>query len=117
MKIHELRRAAFGVLAAALVAAPLSAQTAEPPAFALPVPAAGRLVAITNATIMTASHGTIQRGTVLIRDGKIAAVGENVQVPADAQVIDGTGKYVIPGIVDAHSHTALEAVNEGTNSI
>jgi len=108
------------VAMAALSALPpvrLSAQVAEPAPFVMPVPAAGRLVAITNATIMTASHGTIQRGTILIRDGKIAAVGENVQVPQDAQVIDGTGKYVIPGIVDAHSHTALEAVNEGTNSV
>lgn len=85
--------------------------------YTMPVPPAARLVAITNATIMTASHGTIQRGTVVIRDGRIAAVGENVAVPAGAQVIDGTGRYVIPGIVDAHSHTAAEAINEGTQSV
>jgi imidazolonepropionase-like amidohydrolase len=86
---------------------------------AFPVPAAGRLVAITNATIMTASSGTIQRGTIVIRDGKIAAVGpsDRVQVPAGARVIDGNGKYVTPGIVDAHSHSMSEAINEGTNSI
>jgi imidazolonepropionase-like amidohydrolase len=83
----------------------------------MPVPAAAHLLAITNATIMTASHGTIQRGTVIIRDGRIAEVGQNLQVPAGAQVIDGTGKYVIPGIIDAHSHTAIEAVNEGTKSV
>jgi imidazolonepropionase-like amidohydrolase len=82
-----------------------------------PVPPAGRLVAITNATIMTAGKGTIPRGTILIRDGKIAAVGPNVSVPAGAQVIDGDGRYVIPGIVDAHSHSAGEAINEGTQSI
>lgn len=86
---------------------------------AFPVPAAGRLVAITNATIMTASHGTIQKGTILIRDGKIAAVGTagQVRVPAGARVIDATGKYVTPGIVDAHSHSAAEAINESSNSI
>jgi len=89
--------------------------TAEP--FTMPVPPAGRLVAITNATIMTASHGTIQRGTIIIRDGRIAAVGENLEVPAGAQVIDGTGRYVTPGIIDAHSHTASEAINEGTQSV
>ncbi|MEK7667199.1 MAG: amidohydrolase family protein, partial [Gemmatimonadota bacterium] len=77
----------------------------------------GRLVAITNATILTASHGTIERGTILIRDGRIAEVGTNVQVPAGAQVIDGTGKYVMPGIIDSHSHAAAEAINEGSNSV
>jgi imidazolonepropionase-like amidohydrolase len=83
----------------------------------LPIPAAGTLVAITNATILTASHGTIQRGTILIRDGKIAAVGTDVQVPPGAKIIDGTGRYVMPGIIDAHSHSASEGINEGTQSV
>ena len=82
-----------------------------------PIPPAGKLVAITNATIMTASKGTIPKGTIIIRDGKIAAVGADVAVPAGARVIDGNGKYVIPGIIDAHSHSAAEAINEGTQSI
>jgi imidazolonepropionase-like amidohydrolase len=82
-----------------------------------PVPPAARLVAITNATIMTASNGTIPKGTIVIRDGKIASVGADVAVPNGAQIIDGNGKYVIPGIVDAHSHSASEVVNEGTQSI
>jgi imidazolonepropionase-like amidohydrolase len=73
-------------------------------------------VAITNATIMTASHGTIERGTILIRDGKIAAVGTGVTVPPGATVIDGAGKWVTPGIIDAHSHSMSEAINEGTLS-
>ena len=81
------------------------------------IPPAGRLVAITNATIMTAAKGTIQNGTVIIRDGKIAQVGQNLAVPAGAQVIDGTGKYITPGIIDAHSHSAGEAINEGTQSV
>lgn len=93
-----------------------SAQPALAP-FTMPVPPAAKLVAITNATIMTASNGTIPRGTIVIRDGKIAAVGANVAVPAGATVIDGAGKYIIPGIIDAHSHSASEAVNEGTHSI
>ncbi len=83
----------------------------------MPVPAAGRLVAITNATILTASHGTIQNGTIIIREGKIAAVGANLEVPAGAQVIDGKGKFVTPGIIDAHSHSSLEGINEGTQSV
>ena len=51
------------------------AQTLDLTAVSLPIPAAGKLVAITNATIMTASNGTIEKGTIVIRDGKIAAVG------------------------------------------
>jgi imidazolonepropionase-like amidohydrolase len=62
---------------------------------------------IRNATIMTAVGPTITRGSVLLRDGKIAAVGTNVTAPADALVIDGTGKYVTPGIIDVHSHIGV----------
>jgi imidazolonepropionase-like amidohydrolase len=119
---------AAGTLAATLAAAALGAQgtaaanSATAPALDLtavsfPVPPAEPLVAITNATIITASHGTIENGTIVIRNGKIAAVGSNVSVPAGAHVIDGTGKYVMPGIIDAHSHAAAEAINEGSQSI
>jgi imidazolonepropionase-like amidohydrolase len=60
-----------------------------------------------NATIMTAAGPTITRGSVLMRDGKIVAVGTNVTAPADALIIDGTGKYVTPGIIDVHSHIGV----------
>lgn len=83
----------------------------------MPVPPAAKLVAIAHATILTASHGTIQNGTIIIRDGKIAAIGANIAVPAGAQVIDATGKYVTPGIIDAHSHSSLQGINEGSSSI
>lgn len=61
--------------------------------------------AITNARIVTVSGPAITRGTVVIRDGLIAAVGANVTVPADARIIDGTGLTVYPGLID--SSTAL----------
>src|SRR5215813_905949 len=58
---------------------------------------AAREMLIKNATILTASHGTIQNGSILIRDGKIAAVGTNVtSKDPNALVIDATGKYVTP---------------------
>jgi imidazolonepropionase-like amidohydrolase len=80
--------------------------------------AAAQDVAIRNATVLTISGGTIEGGTVLVRNGKIAAVGASVQVPAGVQVIDGTGMYVMPGIIDAHSHAALEGgINEGSESV
>ena len=74
---------------------------------------------IQNATIMTASHGTIKNGSILIRNGKIAEVGPNVKArDANARIIDATGKYVTPGIIDCHSHTAGEGnINEGTLSV
>ena len=82
---------------------------------------APRETLIQNATIMTASRGTIQNGSILIRNGKIAAVGAASEVrarDANARVIDATGKFVTPGIIDAHSHTAGEGnINEGTLSV
>src|SRR5207253_6116440 len=63
-----------------------------------------RTTLIRNATILTAAGPTIANGSILLRDGKIAAVGTNIVAPADALVIDGTGKYVTPGIIDVHSH-------------
>ncbi len=75
-------------------------------------------ILIHNATILTASHGTIEKGDILIRDGKIAAVGTSVKAPADAQVIDATGQFVMPGIIDCHSHIAIDGnVNEGSISV
>ena len=73
---------------------------------------------IKNATILTVTHGTIEHGSILIRDGKIAAVGADVQAPADATVIDATGQYVMPGIIDCHSHIAVDgSVNEGSVAV
>jgi len=77
--------------------------------------AAEPAILIRNATVLTITHGKIEHGSVLIRGSKIAAVGPDDQVsaPAGAQIIDATGKYVMPGIVDTHSHTAIEgSVNE-----
>jgi imidazolonepropionase-like amidohydrolase len=68
---------------------------------------AAKPFAITNATIMTAAGPTIQRGTIVIRDGKIAAIGASVAVPPDAEVIDAKGHYVTPGIIDDHSHLGV----------
>lgn len=84
-----------------------------------PAAAQDAVTAITNAKIMTVgSAGTIEQGTILIKGGKITAVGANVAVPAGATVIDASGRVVTPGIIDAHSHTAVEGgVNECTNIV
>ena len=71
-----------------------------------------------NATVMTASHGTIQNGQVWIHDGKIAAVGTVLNVPGNVTVIDATGLWLTPGIIDPHSHSALDGdVNEATSPV
>lgn len=75
-------------------------------------------LAIRNATILTITRGDIQNGTILIRNGKITAVGTDVNIPAGVKTIDGTGKFVMPGVIDAHSHAALEnGINEGSESV
>lgn len=65
--------------------------------------------AITNAKIVTVSGGAIEKGTVVVRDGLIQAVGVDARVPADAQVFDGTGLTVYPGFTDALTNLGLAA--------
>ena len=63
--------------------------------------------AITNGKIYTMAGEVLEKGTILIKDGKIAAVGANIEIPADAEIIDATGKIVTPGIIDAHTHLGI----------
>ena len=71
--------------------------------------------AIRNARIVTVSGPDIENGTVVIRDGKIEAVGANVSVPAGAQTIDGRGLSVYPGMIDAGTNMGLVEVPQGAN--
>jgi imidazolonepropionase-like amidohydrolase len=76
------------------------------------------VILIQNATILTVSHGTIENGSILIRDGKIAEVAPSIKAPQGAQVIDAAGQFVIPGIIDCHSHIAVDgSVNEGSIAV
>jgi imidazolonepropionase-like amidohydrolase len=72
---------------------------------------------IQNATVLTVTKGTIKNGSIVIRDGKIAEVGEKVMAPPGAQIIDAGGQFVMPGIIDCHSHIAAESINEGSVSV
>jgi imidazolonepropionase-like amidohydrolase len=71
--------------------------------------------AIRNARIVTVSGADIENGTVVIRDGKIEAVGTSVNVPAGAQSIDGRGLSVYPGMIDAGTNMGLVEVPQGAN--
>ena len=76
-----------------------------------------RAIALKGGTVVTVTRGTIQNGTVLLRDGKIAAVGANVDIPAGADIVDVTGKFISPGIIDCHSHIANDSINEGGTTV
>jgi imidazolonepropionase-like amidohydrolase len=79
---------------------------------------AAEVTLIKSGTILTVTKGTIENGDVLIRDGKIAEVGKGLKAPEGAKVIDATGLFVMPGIIDCHSHIAVAgSVNEGSVSI
>ena len=80
-------------------------------------PMCAETIVIRNATIMTVTHGNV-KGSIVVKDGKIAEVGEKVMVPAGATIIDAAGQYVIPGIIDCHSHIAGDGgINEGSVSV
>ncbi len=66
-------------------------------------------VLIRNATILTATGLEIAGGSILLQDGRIAAVGTDVAAPPGATVVDGTGKFVTPGLIDTHSHLGVYA--------
>lgn len=86
-------------------------------AAASPSSGAEREVLIRNATVLTVTNGVIENGSVLVRGTKIAAVGtaDSVRASADATIVDATGRYLTPGIIDAHSHAGVVgSVNEGS---
>ncbi|HEX9944040.1 MAG TPA: amidohydrolase [Thermoanaerobaculia bacterium] len=86
---------------------PESRKAGEAPYTSTYKPLPSQPVLITNATVLTATGERIERGSVLMRDGKIAAVGPAIEAPAGVAVVDGAGKWVTPGIIDAHSHLGV----------
>lgn len=85
-------------------------------ALSFPLWAGGNLL-LKNGTILTITKGTIPKGDILIIDGIIKQIGENISPPAGVKVIDVSGKYVIPGIIDSHTHIALSGTNETGDAI
>ncbi len=74
-------------------------------------------VLIKNATVITATKGTLENSDLLVQDGIIKQIGKNLNAPSGVQTIDATGKFLMPGIIDAHSHVGLDVVNEATAPI
>ena len=96
-----MKRRAVILAALAVLAAPLAAAR----------PGGARLIAITNARIVPVVGAEIPRGTILIEDGRIAAVGSDVAVPAGAQVVDATGLRAYPGMIDGYSSLGLVEIS------
>jgi imidazolonepropionase-like amidohydrolase len=74
-------------------------------------------IALKGGTILTITNGTIPNATIIIQKGKITAIGKDVKIPDGIKVLDVTGKFIMPGIIDSHSHIALTDVNEATDPV
>lgn len=72
---------------------------------------------VQNGTVITVTNGMLKETDILVRDGKIAAIGKDITMPDGIKTIDASGMYVMPGIVDAHSHIAIDDINEYTNPV
>lgn len=89
-----------------LLAAPLAA-VAQP----------GGDLFVRGATVLTVTQGTLENADVLVRNGRIEGIGPDLTAPAGVRVVDARGLYLMPGIIDAHSHIALSSVNESTSPV
>jgi imidazolonepropionase-like amidohydrolase len=98
---RELERFGIALSCAALFTVPSWAQASKSAAYA-----------IKGGKVFTLAGAPIENGTVVIRDGKIAAVGANVEIPADAQVIDARGLEVYPGMFDAVTQIGLGEISQ-----
>ncbi|MBR7747517.1 amidohydrolase family protein [Undibacterium baiyunense] len=87
--------------------------------YAINAPERPGAVLIKNATIWTSGKaGKLEQSDMLVVNGKISAIGKDLKAPANTEIIDASGKHLSPGIIDAHSHTAMmQGVNEGSSSI
>ena len=83
---------------------PLLVMAADPP------------IVVQNANILTVTRGTI-KGSIVVENGKIKEIGEKVLVPPGAKIVDASGQFILPGIIDSHSHIAADSINEGSISV
>lgn len=81
------------------------------------LPASAQDVLLRGGTVLTVTNGTLDQADILVRDGRIAEIGPNLRAPRGVETVDVTGKFVMPGIIDAHAHIALSSVNEGSSPV
>jgi len=90
-------------------------------ALVLPAGAAGGgdggSILIKNGAILTVTKGVIAKGDILVVGGVIKEIGANIAAPPGVRVVDAAGRYVVPGLIDSHTHVALAGTNEGSEAI
>jgi imidazolonepropionase-like amidohydrolase len=82
-----------------------------------PLAMAQEQIAIKGGRIISVSQPPIERGVILIREGRIQAVGKDLAIPSDYKVIDATGKVIMPGFIEAHSSRGMDQANERNNNV
>ena len=95
----------------------LLAAASAPAGSASPASAGGGTILIKNGTLLTVTKGVVARGDILVVGGVIRQIGGNIAPPAGARVVDAAGRFVLPGIIDSHTHVALAGTNEGAEAI
>ena len=114
-----MRRVPTLVALCALLAVLPAAGQGDPSAWRSPAPEQPESLVVRNATIWTSGPlGRLEEADLLVRRGRVAAVGADLEAPAGAVEIDAAGRHLTPGLIDAHSHTAIQGgVNEGSNVV
>ncbi len=114
---RALRFCALGALGFAALAAGVSGQVTDPLAWRAGAPDQPAAVLVRNATIWTSGpDGILEGADLLIESGRISRVGTGLSAPSGAVVVDAAGRHVTAGLIDAHSHVAIDGgVNEGSN--
>jgi len=97
------------ILGGAATALALSATVAAAQV-TIPVAAQSQPVVLRGATIHTVTNGTITNGSIVLDGGKIIAIGQNVEVPRGARIVDVSGKHIYPGLIDAYSAVGITEI-------
>ena len=74
-------------------------------------------ILVKNGTLLTVTNGVKENTDILIINGKIAKIDKNLTAPEGTRIVDANNQYVMPGIIDAHSHIALDVINEATSPV
>jgi imidazolonepropionase-like amidohydrolase len=115
---RALRALLPAAVAAALTLATPAAQQGLPGAASGATAAAPKAaLVIKGATIFTVTKGIIPNGSILVRDGRFVAVGSDVAIPPGAEVVDASGAFVTPGLIDEHGHIMADSINESGTTV